>query len=202
MEEATAGTRLDTEAQQAVIAVQRLVGRSMTACCEVGDFSTMALLNIVVLQASHVPAFQMCLYVLNLHQKLSAAADSQCTSHTSSVGSVVNEFANARVAAQVVRDVDAACESVLAHGRSVCSTALAEELGQLGYAVAIRESLGGGSGGQCLRNLRHAFLCCMPGEKSWCTAAATAIQLQLATIKVLPASDHHLGIPVVAPATG
>lgn len=35
---------------------------------------------------------------------------------------------------------------------------LADTLRRLGYAVKIRTALGGGSGGACLRSLRHSFL--------------------------------------------
>lgn len=35
---------------------------------------------------------------------------------------------------------------------------LADTLRRLGYAVKLRTALGGGSGGACLRSLRHSFL--------------------------------------------
>lgn len=99
MEELAAVPKLDSEAQQAVVAAHSIIGQSVASC-------------------------------------------------------------------EVVRDVERACQQVNAQGKSVCTQALAEALSQLGYSVAIRESLGGGSGGQCLRNLRHSFLCCMPEQRS------------------------------------
>lgn len=38
--------------------------------------------------------------------------------------------------------------------------ALASRLRSLGHPVSIRTALGGGWGGECLRNLRHSFLVC------------------------------------------
>eukprot|EP00879_Flechtneria_rotunda_P015707 GHRR01016429.1.p1 GENE.GHRR01016429.1~~GHRR01016429.1.p1 ORF type:complete len:370 (+),score=117.36 GHRR01016429.1:1124-2233(+) len=64
---------------------------------------------------------------------------------------------------QVIRDVDAACKFVTQSDASVNTSTLAEALVALGYTVSIRESIGGGSGGQCLRNLHHRFLCCSQG---------------------------------------
>jgi hypothetical protein len=37
---------------------------------------------------------------------------------------------------------------------------------QQGYQVHLRETVGGGVGGQCLRNLHHSFLCCSAGKLS------------------------------------
>jgi hypothetical protein len=40
----------------------------------------------------------------------------------------------------------------------------------MGYpagSISIRHSLGGGDGGQCLRNLRHTFLCLSLGESAY-----------------------------------
>lgn len=49
--------------------------------------------------------------------------------------------------------------------RRVDLNALAIGLQSQGYAVSIRKAVGGGSGGECLKNLRHSFLrCSMPGE--------------------------------------
>ncbi|KAK9791171.1 hypothetical protein WJX73_005718 [Symbiochloris irregularis] len=45
-------------------------------------------------------------------------------------------------------------------------TALAKRLRSKGYPVSVRSALGGGWGGECLRNLRHSFLVCtVSGEK-------------------------------------
>jgi uncharacterized protein (TIGR01615 family) len=60
---------------------------------------------------------------------------------------------------QAVRDVESACQSLLSQGARVCAAGLGQLLSSnMGYAVSLRESLGGGAGGQCLRNLRH---CCL-----------------------------------------
>ncbi|KAF6263128.1 hypothetical protein COO60DRAFT_1491914 [Scenedesmus sp. NREL 46B-D3] len=56
-------------------------------------------------------------------------------------------------------------------GRARGAAGLGQLLGSnMGYAVSLRESLGGGSGGQCLRNLRH---CCLVLQRP-STAHATA----------------------------
>eukprot|EP00803_Ostreobium_quekettii_P007402 evm.model.scf_390.5 EVM.evm.TU.scf_390.5 scf_390:86747-92034(-) len=48
--------------------------------------------------------------------------------------------------------------------RRVDLNALAVGLQSQGYAVSIRKAVGGGNGGECLKNLRHSFLrCSMPG---------------------------------------
>jgi hypothetical protein len=49
-------------------------------------------------------------------------------------------------------------------GESACgeapeASALAERLVQQGYSVTVRTALGGGGGCECLRNLRHVFIC-------------------------------------------
>lgn len=55
--------------------------------------------------------------------------------------------------------VNAAYEKAAAAGRSLSIDELAEALReQGGYDVRIRTALGGGGGGDCLRNLRHQFL--------------------------------------------
>lgn len=41
---------------------------------------------------------------------------------------------------------------------------VAARLFSMGYRVQIRTALGGGAGGECLRNLRHTFLCCSPSQ--------------------------------------
>eukprot|EP00882_Tetradesmus_deserticola_P022091 GHRQ01023974.1.p1 GENE.GHRQ01023974.1~~GHRQ01023974.1.p1 ORF type:complete len:347 (+),score=102.97 GHRQ01023974.1:233-1273(+) len=62
-------------------------------------------------------------------------------------------------ASQAVSDVESACQSLLSQGTRVCAAGLGQLLSSnMGYAVSLRESLGGGAGGQCLRNLRH---CCL-----------------------------------------
>jgi len=51
--------------------------------------------------------------------------------------------------------------------RRVDLNALAVGLQSQGYAVSIRKAVGGGNGGECLKNLRHSFLrCSMPGADS------------------------------------
>uniref|UniRef100_A0A383VS09 Uncharacterized protein n=1 Tax=Tetradesmus obliquus TaxID=3088 RepID=A0A383VS09_TETOB len=76
------------------------------------------------------------------------------------VQAVSNLVSRAMTAAsQAVRDVESACQSLLSQGTRVCAAGLGQLLGNnMGYAVSLRESLGGGAGGQCLRNLRH---CCL-----------------------------------------
>lgn len=95
---------------------------------------------------------------------------------------------------QVVRDVEAARKTILSRGKSVCAASLAEALSQLGYSVAMRESLGGGSGGQCLRNLRHSFLCCVQSKYS--SAAPAARQRDQSCIALQAASPGLQQTPV------
>ncbi|KAL4436638.1 hypothetical protein ABPG75_003777 [Micractinium tetrahymenae] len=49
-------------------------------------------------------------------------------------------------------------EDAAKRGASLAVPDLADTLRRLGYAVKIRTALGGGSGGACLRSLRHSFL--------------------------------------------
>lgn len=49
-------------------------------------------------------------------------------------------------------------EDAAKRGASLTVPELADTLRRLGYAVKIRTALGGGSGGACLRSLRHSFL--------------------------------------------
>lgn len=49
-------------------------------------------------------------------------------------------------------------EDAAKRGTSLTVPELADTLRRLGYAVKIRAALGGGSGGACLRSLRHSFL--------------------------------------------
>lgn len=65
---------------------------------------------------------------------------------------------------QAVRDVEAACQTLLSQGGRVCTAGLAQLLTRLGYNVHLRESLGGGVGSQCLRNLRHSCLVLEPQQ--------------------------------------
>lgn len=46
------------------------------------------------------------------------------------------------------------------HDNSQALSALAKRLRSQGYPVSVRTALGGGWGGECLRNLRHSFLVC------------------------------------------
>jgi hypothetical protein len=49
----------------------------------------------------------------------------------------------------------------LSEAGDITAEQLAEALVALGYppqSISIRQSLGGGEGGECLRNLRHTFL--------------------------------------------
>ena len=49
-------------------------------------------------------------------------------------------------------------EDAAKRGTALAVPDLADTLRRLGYAVKIRTALGGGSGGACLRSLRHSFL--------------------------------------------
>ncbi len=49
-------------------------------------------------------------------------------------------------------------EDAAKRGASLTVPELADTLRRLGYAVKMRTALGGGSGGACLRSLRHSFL--------------------------------------------
>ena len=49
-------------------------------------------------------------------------------------------------------------EDAAKRGATLTVPELADTLRRLGYAVKIRTALGGGSGGACLRSLRHSFL--------------------------------------------
>jgi len=62
--------------------------------------------------------------------------------------------------AQLMHQVALAREEAAAAGRALDADALAERLRGLGHSVTVRHALGGGGGGECLRNLRHPFLSC------------------------------------------
>ena len=49
-------------------------------------------------------------------------------------------------------------EDAAKRGQLLSVPDLADTLRRLGYAVKMRTALGGGSGGACLRSLRHSFL--------------------------------------------
>lgn len=54
--------------------------------------------------------------------------------------------------------VNAAYEKAAGAGRQLGIDELADTLRGQGHDVRIRTALGGGGGGECLRNLRHQFL--------------------------------------------
>ncbi len=60
--------------------------------------------------------------------------------------------------AQLGAAVNSAYETAAARGKRLSIDDLAEKLRGRGYDVRIRTALGGGGGGECLRNLRHHFL--------------------------------------------
>lgn len=60
---------------------------------------------------------------------------------------------------QLMEQVEAAYHAEVAEGRQLEADQLAEQLVQRGHAVTVRTALGGGGGCECLRNLRHVFLC-------------------------------------------
>lgn len=64
---------------------------------------------------------------------------------------------------RLIRDVETAFEEGDARDDVV---KLAQKLSNLGYRVHLRNALGGGEGGDCLRNLRHSFLCCSVPSQS------------------------------------
>lgn len=64
---------------------------------------------------------------------------------------------------RLIRDVEASFEG----GSRDDIAKLVQKLTGLGYRVHLRSALGGGEGGECLRNLRHSFLCCtVPSQNS------------------------------------
>ena len=54
--------------------------------------------------------------------------------------------------------VNAAYEKAAGAGQQLGIDELADTLRRQGHDVRIRTALGGGGGGECLRNLRHQFL--------------------------------------------
>eukprot|EP00877_Chromochloris_zofingiensis_P013493 jgi/Chrzof1/8398/Cz03g09060.t1 len=70
---------------------------------------------------------------------------------------------------KLVADVDLAITWSQQRSSGAIDTAvLAHSLKQRGYAVTIRHCLGGGDGDSCLKNLRHSFLSCCPGNAAGC----------------------------------
>ncbi|KAF8072496.1 hypothetical protein HT031_000155 [Scenedesmus sp. PABB004] len=65
-------------------------------------------------------------------------------------------------AARVVADVEAAAAALAAAGAPLDAAGLAARLAAAGWRPSVRESLGGGEGGACLRNLRHACVVLAP----------------------------------------
>lgn len=65
-----------------------------------------------------------------------------------------------KVGYQLALTVRLARESAFHKGETLDVHQLAERLQRVGYAVKVRTALGGGWGGECLRNLRHTFLTC------------------------------------------
>lgn len=60
---------------------------------------------------------------------------------------------------QLMQQVECMFESESARGEAPEASTLAERLVQQGYSVTVRTALGGGGGCECLRNLRHVFVC-------------------------------------------
>lgn len=90
---------------------------------------------------------------------------------------------------QLRNDVEAALEELPPGNRSLSSyQTLASKLTRLGYHVHIRTALGGGDGYECLRNLRHIFLCVEVPAGKPCTPIVH-------TYTVLCATMHTLVLP-------
>lgn len=102
-------------------------------------------------------AFCPSLSLTNSHEWSRADADTAhepdvcCAIHTSSLSVLLLP--------QLMQQVAAVYEGETVNGKAPEADALAERLVQLGYSVTVRTALGGGGGCECLRNLRHVFLC-------------------------------------------
>lgn len=60
--------------------------------------------------------------------------------------------------AQLMQQVRAVCQQAGGAEQPADADDLAEALLAMGHSVTVRTALGGGGGGECLRNLRHVFL--------------------------------------------
>jgi uncharacterized protein (TIGR01615 family) len=153
--------QLDAEGLQAVQAVSSLISRAMSAASQVRC-------DDAAPTANRTAAFRWCLscnvhvlptwahMLLTLIVRLTTAPMLKLYCHSRPL---VYVFGAAVPVLQAVRDVESACQSLLSQGARVCAAGLGQLLSSnMGYAVSLRESLGGGAGGQCLRNLRH---CCL-----------------------------------------
>lgn len=67
---------------------------------------------------------------------------------------------------RLAMDVETVLEDAPYSTQSPDTDLLARRLTRMGYTVHIRTALGGGDGGDCLRNLRHTFLCCTSAGSS------------------------------------
>eukprot|EP00775_Hariotina_reticulata_P002912 gene2912-3199_t len=101
-----------------------------------------------------IPKASSMLFDLEMEDAAGQHDDSHVAQAQSAITAAV---ANAQ--SSIAAQVDAALQLAAGHD----CTALAQALVQQGYQVLLRETVGGGVGGQCLRNLHHSFLCCSTG---------------------------------------
>ena len=75
---------------------------------------------------------------------------------------------------QLQQQVRKACAEAASEGIKLDAHRLAEKMELPGYSFRVRTALGGGWGGDCLRQLRHFFLTCVVSGEAL-NDAATAL---------------------------